>query len=164
MRRRSGSTLVETAMWIPIIMLLLMGMVELARVSYTYYTLQKILYTLGRFVGTQQGLNFCDESSEQLQAAINYALRGAPGDAELILPELQADMIQIRVERRNPESDELEECECSSTGCDAAQGGLAPDYLVVSLPDGYPIRLNIPRLLTDPIPLRPVVRIPFGGT
>jgi len=157
--------MVEAALWVPILMMFLFGMLELARVSYTYYTVHKILYTLGRFVGTQQAMNLCSEDDERVQAAINYALRGGPGENdELILPGLQPDMIEIRIERRNPESEELEECECSDTGCDAAQGGLPPDYIVVRIPDGYPIQLNIPRLLGDPIPLRPVVRVPYGGT
>ena len=52
--------MLETAMYLPILVALLTGIIELARVSYTYYTLHKILYAVGRYVGTQQGVNFCD--------------------------------------------------------------------------------------------------------
>ncbi len=151
-------------MWIPILLILLVGMVELARVSYTYYTLNKILYSMARYLGTRQGLNFCDTSSEAIETAKNYVLRGSPDATEGILPGLTSDMVEIRIERRNPESDELELCECSDAGCDTSVGGLTPDYMVISIPDGYPIRLNIPTLQLDPIPLRPRVRVPFGGT
>ena len=60
MTRRRSSNLLEAGMWLPIMVLLLYGTVELARVSYTYYTLHKMLYTLARLVGTQQGVNFCE--------------------------------------------------------------------------------------------------------
>jgi hypothetical protein len=161
---RSGSSLVEAAMWIPILVIMLVSMVELARVSYTYYTLNKILYSMARYLGTQQGLNLCDTSSEPVETAKQYILRGSPEATEAILPGLQSDMIEIRMERRNPDSLELEPCECSDAGCDASLGGLAPDYLVISIPDGYPIQLNIPTLQLEPIPLRPQVRVPYGGT
>ncbi|MBK5295445.1 MAG: pilus assembly protein [Acidobacteriia bacterium] len=161
---RVGSSMVEAAMWIPILVIMLVGMVELARVSYTYYTLNKILYTMARYLGTQQGLNFCDTGSESIETAKQYVLRGSPEATEAILPNLTSDMIEIRIERRNPDSGELEVCECSDAGCDASVGGLAPDYLVISIPDGYPIRLNIPTLQLEPVPLRPQVRVPYGGT
>ena len=49
-------------MFVPLLVLLLMGMTELARLTYTYYTLHKILYNLARYVGTQQGVDFCGGS------------------------------------------------------------------------------------------------------
>ena len=163
-RRRNGSTMLEAALWLPILFGILMGTVELARVSYTYYTLHKILYTLARYVGTQSGINFCDSTDATLVAAKQLALRGSPDDsAPALLPGLEAGQIEVRLERLNAETGALEQCDCSATGCDRSVGGLSPEWIVVSLPDGYPIQLSIPKLTLDAIALRPVIRVPHGG-
>lgn len=155
-------------MWVPILVSLLFGAVELARLSYTYFTLHKILYTVARFVGTQQGVNFCDSADQIITDAKNLAINGGlepdANTGQALIQGLTADQIAIRIERFNVESGQLEECQCSDTGCDAAAGGLAPDFIVVSMPDGFPIRLVFPGLNLDPITLRPQIRIPYGGT
>lgn len=157
--------MLETAMYLPVLFLLLFGMIELAKVSYVYYTLHKVMYTVARYAGTQQGVNFCDDTDGLVEAAKNYALTGTTdGSAESFLPALTADQIEVRIERYTSLTGELGECECGSTGCDTATGGQAPDFIVVSIPEGYPFRLNIPTLLIDPIPLRPRIRVPFQGT
>src|SRR6185312_3752268 len=78
MRRggRNGGVLMETVIFTPFLIMLLVGMISLGQVTYTYYALQKILYTLARYVGTQQGVDFCDDSDATVQAAKNYALTG----------------------------------------------------------------------------------------
>ncbi|MFN7921208.1 MAG: TadE/TadG family type IV pilus assembly protein [Bryobacteraceae bacterium] len=162
---RRGSLMMENALWVPILVALLFGMAELARVSYTYYTLHKILYGIARLAGTQQGVNFCDGSDATVTNIKNFVLNGSIDDgAQPILTGLSSDQIDIRIERYVADSDSLEQCDCSDTGCDAAQGGGAPDYIAVSIPDGYPIRLSFPGLTLDPIPLRPMVRVPYGGS
>jgi hypothetical protein len=164
MTRRRGNSLLETAMFVPVLMLLLVGMVEFARVTYTYYTLHKTLYTLARYLGTRQGANLCDDGDAEVASAKEYALTGATdGTAEPFLRGLTTDMIQVRVERAAGES-AIAECECSVTGCDAGQGGRPPDFLVVSIPDGYSVRLSFPYMTGETILLRPTVRVPFGGT
>lgn len=161
--RRRGSTLLETALYLPMLFSLLIGMVELARVSYTYFTLQKILYALGRYASSQPGVNFCDSSDATLVEAKNFALTGSiDGSGQPLLPNLTAEQIQVRVERVSADTGEVGECECSITGCDSAAGGLSPNFIVVSIPDGYSIRLNLPLILNDAIPLRPSIRIPVG--
>ena len=60
MNRRKGGALLETVMLMPLLLSLLIGTVELARVFYTYYMLEKVMYDLARYIGTQQGVNFCD--------------------------------------------------------------------------------------------------------
>ncbi|MBI3683615.1 MAG: pilus assembly protein [Acidobacteria bacterium] len=167
MKRRSqlGSILLENAMYLPILLLLLLGMIEIGRVTYTFYTLQKILYTVARYAGTQQGVNFCDDADTTVQAAKTFALTGATdGSGEPYISNLAAEQIQVRIERFTSASGEIGECECSDTGCDTANGGSGPDYIVVSIPDGYSVRLLIPQLPVDPIPLRPRVRVPYQGT
>lgn len=162
---RRGSALIETAMFVPLLALLLFGMVELARITYIYYTLEKILYTAARFVGTQQGVNFCDDSDTVVQGAKNFAISGGTdGSAEPILSGLSASMLQVRLERYSADTQELGECECSLTGCDMSAGGRSPDWIVVSVPDGYAVRVNIPYLIAEPILFRPRIRVPFGGT
>jgi hypothetical protein len=144
----------------------LMGTFELGRVTITYYQLKKILYTVARHAGTQRGVNFCDGSDPALAAVKAFAVTGTEdGSTDPILPGLAADQISIRLERYNAATDTVAECDCSATssGCDAASGAPAPDYLVVSIPEGYPITLRIPNTLSDPILLKPVVRVPFGG-
>ena len=150
-------------MWIPILIALLVGMVQLARVSFTYFTLHKVLYNTARLVGTAQ-VNLCADDTS-ITTMKEFALNGGTtAENGPIIPNLTADQIQIRLERIDPDSGALQECDCSSTGCDTAAGGAPPDYVVVSLTEGYPITLTFPQLTLEPIPLRPQVRVPFGGS
>lgn len=162
-RNRRGAVLFETAMWVPIMVLLLMGMVELARFTYTYYALHKMMYTIARLVGTGLGTNFCS-TQNTVQDTITFALNGGNLDGQPVVQSLQANQIEVRIERYDAASGELSVCDCSANGCDTEAGGRPPDYVVVSIPDGYPMRLNIPGLNLDPIPMRPQVRVPYGGT
>jgi uncharacterized membrane protein len=164
---RGGSAMLETALWAPLLILFMMGTVELGRVYYTYHTIQKALYNVARLLGTQQGINFCDTTDTVYSNALAFALTGtSDSTADPLIPGLTADMINVRLERYVPETATLTECTCTleANGCDAGQGGLAPQYIVVSIPDGYSIQLRIPTLVNDPILLRPQVRVPFGGT
>ncbi len=166
MRRRTqrGSSLVEGALFIPFLILLLLGMMEFGRVVYTYYQLQKTMYAFARFAGTQQAINFCETNGAPYQQALAVALTGT-GEltATPLIGGLEASNIRVRIERYNPNNDSLEECDCSSTGCDPTQGGGQPNYIFVDLANGYPYSFRIPGIQTDPILLRPSVRIPFGG-
>jgi Flp pilus assembly protein TadG len=163
--KTKGSAMIETAMMMPMLILLLVGMTELARITYTYYTLQKTMYTLARYLATQQGVNFCDDSDSTIIAAKSFAINGTTDStAQSTLANLTPDMIQIRAERYSADTQELAQCDCSITGCDAGVGGTAPDFIVVSVPDGYAIKPNIPYLVSEPILFKPHVRVPFGGT
>ena len=163
-RRQRGNTLLETMLFLPILFMLLFGMVEFARITWTYFTLQKILYTVGRYAATQPAVNFCDDADVILTDAKNLATRGA-GDAtgDPLLPALTADLISVRLERVQADSAGLGDCECSATGCDNAQGGRGPDFVVVSVTDGYTVRTNIPFVPSETFLLRPVVRVPYGA-
>ena len=162
---RRGNTVLEAAMFIPIIVLLTVGMEQIGKITYTYYTLRKTLYTAARYVGTQQGVNFCDAGDPAITAAKYVALTGTTDNtAPSFITDLTADMIQVQVERYDPDSATLGVCECSTSGCDASAGGGPPDFVVVSIPDGYPVTPRIPFLTLDPIPLKPFVKVPFGGT
>ena len=166
MRRQTqrGNTLLESVLLVPILFMLLFGMVEFARLSWTFFTLQKMMYTVGRYAATQPAVNFCDDADPVLTDAKNLATRGV-GDAagDLLLPSLTPDLIQIRLERVQSDTAALGDCECSATGCDNAQGGRGPDFVVVSVPDGYSVRTNIPFVPSETFLLRPVVRVPYGA-
>jgi hypothetical protein len=165
MRNRRGSVIVEAAMLIPVMIYLFLGIVEFARVGYTYFTAQKMLYTFARYVGTQQGVNLCDVSDQGVIQAKNLAITGTTDNSQdPIIPGLSADSITLRVERLDPDSGEVTECDCSATGCDAGQGGRAPDFISARFSSGVSVQLRIPLLPTDPIILRPQVRVPYGGT
>jgi hypothetical protein len=165
MNRRRGGALLETAIFLPIILALLIGTVELARVTYTYYMLQKMMLNLARYLGTQQGVNFCDSQDATVQAAINYALTGATDSSDNpIIPGLTPAMFQVSTERFDPSGQQLMACECSAAGCDAAQGGLPPGFIVVSLTNGYPVRPLFWGFTAEMFPLRPSVRVLYGGT
>lgn len=164
--KRRGNALLETALFLPMLLTLLVGMVQLGRITFTYYALRKTLYSVARYAGTQQGVNFCDTADATLEAAKRFALTGRTEDgaAPPFIPGLTADMISVRIERYSRDTGDLGECDCSATGCDASLGGQPPDFIVVSIPNGYEVRPRIPLVTLDPIPLRPEVRVPYGGT
>jgi len=165
LRRPCGSALLEVALLLPILFTLLVGLVQIGKITYVYYTLRKTLYTVARYVATQQAVNFCDSEDATVVAAKNFALTGYTEEGgESMLPALTPEMIEVRIERYTAQTGELGECQCTASGCDASNGGQPPDYIVVLIPNGYEVRPRIPLLRLDPIPLRPEVRVPYGGT
>lgn len=168
MRRRlvqRGNSLLEAVLFLPVLIMLLWGLIEFGRITYTFYTLHKMLQTVAHYTAQQPGLNFCDESDVQLVQAKTLALRGAGDSAGAdIITNLTADQIRIRLERVDPDTSQLSECDCSATGCDIAQGGRNPDFIVVSFTDGFLMRPNIPFFnAAETFALRPLVRMPVGG-
>jgi len=160
--RRRGNMILEAALWIPILTLLLVGMVQFGKITYTYYSLKKTLYSAARLLSVQQGVNFCDEADASIAAAKNFAVTGTTdGSADPHIAGFSADMIQIQMECYDADSGGLGDCNTSA--CDSVAGPPRPDFIVVSIPDGYPMQPRIPFLLLDPIPLRPSVRVPYGG-
>jgi len=162
--KRRGGILVETALMLPIMLALLIGTVDLGQLAYTYYMLQKTVYTMARFLGTRQGVNFCNAGDPNIQAAIDYALTGSTDSADNpIISGLTPAMFQIRIERYDPVAGQLAVCDCSASGCDASQGGLPPDFIVVSLAN-YTVQPAFWGFVSPQFSLRPSVRVPYGGT
>ena len=163
-----GGAMVEAGMWGPILVLLMVGMFWIGSITYTYYTLRKTLWTAGNYVASQQGVDFCNAGDPAVSGAINLALTGTGVDAgtDPILPNLTSDMISMSIERLDPTSGLPTPCSCAITGCDTNQGGGEPDFVVVTIPGGYPILPASSRgvALSGPIFLSPTVRVPFGGT
>jgi len=167
MRRnsRSGNTVLEAALFIPILVTLLVSVEQLGKLTYTYYSIKKALYSAARYIGTQQGVNFCDAADPSILAGLNFALTGTTdGSANPLVTGLTPDMLLVSIERYSAADQTLSACDCSATGCDTAAGGTAPDFIVVSIPEGYAMRPLIPFLTLDPILLKPQVKVPFTGT
>jgi hypothetical protein len=162
-RRQGGNMIMEAALFLPIMFLLIVGMLRIAEITYLYYSIKKALYTTATFLANQQGVDFCSDSTGLVAAAKNFGLTGTTdGSAESFLPQLTVDMIDIATECYDSSTAAVSACVSS---CDGAAANVAqPDYIVVSIPDGYGVNPRLPYILNDTIPLRPFVRVPFGGS
>lgn len=163
---RRGNAVLELAMLIPVIVLLLVGMAQIAKITYLYYTLRKTVYSIGMYLSSRQGVNFCDSNDPTVVAAISFGLTGTTDNSQPVFVNgLTPDMISITPEKFDRLAQTLSVCSCSVAGCDAAAGGSAPDYIVVSIPNGFQIQPRIPLVpIMDPILLKPAVKVPYGGT
>ncbi len=160
---RRGATAVETAMFIPILLLFIVGMVQVGKITYLYYTLKKTLYSLAMTLAAQQSVDFCGDSTGVIASTINLSLTGTlDGSGAALVPNLTPDMINVQTECYDPVQQTVGACFLNT--CDPVAGGPPPDFVVVSINGGYLVQPRIPFLTLDPIPLVPQVRVPFGGT
>ncbi|HXJ42514.1 MAG TPA: TadE family protein [Bryobacteraceae bacterium] len=165
MRRfsRRGSMMIEAAMMVPVIVLLLVGMVQIARITYVYVELRKVVYSVASYLSTQQGVDFCNPTDLNIAAAVNFGLTGTTDNTQpVFITGLTPEMIQIVPQRYDSLTQTIGTCSCSINGCDVAAGGGAPNYITVAI-SGYSIQPRIPLLAIDPIPLRPQVKVHYGG-
>src|SRR5512146_1694781 len=101
--RRRGNSIMEVGMWMPFILLLLVGMVQIGKITYVYYTVKKVLYSIGMQISTAQGVNFCDVEDPIILAAKNYGLSGTVEEgAAALLPTLTPDLIDVTTECVDP--------------------------------------------------------------
>lgn len=161
-RRTRGNMILEAALWIPVLVLLVVGMIQFGKITYVYYTLRKVVYSAARYISVQQGTNFCDPADPNIQAALNFAVTDQTTGQPLI-NTLTADMLSITTECADPNNPGVLGA-CNTSGCGGAAGAQRPDYVVVTIPSGYPVTFRIPYLNPVPILLRPSVAVPFGGT
>jgi hypothetical protein len=154
---------VEVAMWMPVLLLLIAGVIQFGKITYLYYTLRKIEYTVARSVSIGNGVNFCPDATDTLiQGAIEFALTGtSDGSGPPLVSNLTPGMISVTTECIDPATGLPGPCD--SSGCDGAAGAHRPDYVVVTIPDGYPVQPRIPFILLNSFPLKPTVAVPFGG-
>jgi TadE-like protein len=162
MRRRTrGNAVLEVALWLPILFLLTVGTIRLAKITYLYYSLNKIVYNVARQISVDQGLNFCDPNDPTTQGAINAAITD-PNTQLPLISNLTPDMFQVTAVcldiNGNPTP-----CDLSTCGT-AISAPLAPAFVTVSIPGGYTIEPRIPYILLSPIQLTPAVTVPFGGS
>jgi hypothetical protein len=137
-------------------------MIQFGKITYVYYTLKKVVYSAARYIAVQQGTNFCDPADPNIQAAISFAITDQTTGQPLI-NALTADMLSITTECADPNNPNALGA-CDTSGCNGAASAQRPDYVVVSIPSGYPVTFRIPLLTPVPISLTPSVAIPFGGT
>jgi Flp pilus assembly protein TadG len=162
-RGRRGNMVLEAAMWMPVFFLLISGIIQFGKITYLYYTLRKIEYTIARSVSIESGVNFCPDASDPIiQGAIEFALTGTTdGSGPPLVENLTAGMISVTTECVDPATGLPGACDTS--GCDGAVGAQRPDYVVVAIPDGYQVQLRIPYILLSPFQFKPTVAVPFGG-
>jgi Flp pilus assembly protein TadG len=159
-RGRSGNAVIETAMWMPILFLLIVGMIQFGKLTYLDYVLNKIVYSAARNIATGQNLNFCDPADPATVAAVTSAIND-PGTGAPLSGNLTADMLVVTTQ-----------CvdttgvigACDTTGCQGVTGAQRPDFVTVAITGGYTFPIRIPYINLDPILLRPSVTAPFGGS
>ena len=153
----------EAAMWMPVLFLLISGIIQFGKITYLYYTLRKLEYGIARTVAIASGVNFCPDAGDPvIQGAIDFALTGtSDGSGTPLVLNLTPGMISVTTECTDPGTGLPGPCD--SSGCDGAAGAQRPDYVVVTIPDGYPVQLRIPFLQLAPFQFKPTVAVPFGG-
>ena len=162
MRRRSGNMLIEAALWIPIMVLLIVGMVQVGKITYLYYSLKKNVYSAARYLSLQQGVNFCDLANDpNVAAALNLAVTGTTdASGTPLITNFTTDMMQVTTQCVDPASGVPGPCDTG--GC--PEVSQRPDYILISMPNGYLVQPRIPIVTLPVIPLRPYALVPFGGT
>jgi hypothetical protein len=165
-KSQSGQAVVELAFQIPLMLLLLFGVFQIARVFYTYHTLQKALRGGAGFVARSANVNYCVSEDATLTAARNFVVFGnlQPTESGLpVVPGLAPDMIQILPERSG--TDGVTSCPCEDVAehCNVSSGGRAPDFVVVNLGSGFPMTVTFPFVNLSTINLRVSVRMPVTG-
>lgn len=165
--RQRGQAAVELALLLPILMLLLFGVVQLARVYYVYHTLHKAVRAGAGFIAHSSDVNYCAEQNETFLDARNYVVYGnLEGRGDPVVNGLTPEMIQIIPERADSDTLTIEQCPCSEDGasCDIATAGRAPDYVVVNFGEaGFPVDVRFPFVALGSIPLHVSVRMAVTG-
>src|SRR5262249_31451837 len=159
MRRRAhGNMVIEAAIFIPVMVLLLVGMVQFGKITYQYYVIKKIVYGAARQISVQPGINFCDVANDAIaQAALAFAVNDPSGAP--IISNLTTAQFQIATFCA-PSDTTLAPGPCDQSGCPTV--AQRPSYVQVSIPAGYTVRPRILYVELPPLELRPVATVPFG--
>jgi Flp pilus assembly protein TadG len=163
-RSRRGSTVLEVAIFLPVLVMLLVGMYQIAQLTYTYYTLRKAVYAVATYLSTQQGVNFCNNPSDPtISAAINFGLTGTTDASQpVVVAGLTSGMIVVTPESYDPVAQTTSVYD--TTVC-AGGDTVPPDYITVSITNGLTVQPAIPFFSTiQPFALSPQVKVPYGGT
>jgi Flp pilus assembly protein TadG len=157
---RRGNAVLETAMWMPILFLLIVGIIQFGKLTYLDYVLNKIVYSAARNLATAQNVNFCDPQDAVTAAAINDAIND-PATGNPLIANLTADMLVVTTQCVDSTG---AIGACDTTGCQGVAGPQRPDFVNVAIPGGYLFPIRIPFINLDPIALRPSATSPFGGS
>ena len=166
MRSDGGQAAMEMALLVPLLMLLLFGAFQIARLFYVYQTLQKALRGGAGFLARSTGVNYCNLDDPALTDARNFIVFGnLQGTGTPVVQGLPPEMIQILPERAAADSTTVTECLCAeeSASCDTDAGGSPPDFVVLNLGDGFPVDVPFPYVRLGTIRLKVSVRMPVTG-
>jgi len=161
-----GQAALELVFQIPLMLVILFGCVQLARVFYLYHTMQKALRGGAALIARSVNVNYCSPADVTLTSARNYMVYGnLQGEGTPLLPGFTPDIIQIFPERVVTGTTTVEACTCTgdTDGCDVSSGGRAPDFVVVNLGDGFPLPVPFPFVSLGTINLKVSVRMPVTG-
>jgi len=154
-------------------LLILAGAVQLARVFYTYHTLQKAMQGGAALLARATNVNYCNAEDPALVSARNFMVYG--NLQGLGIPVVQTtlcdgsclqNLIQILPERRDGVSTSVNDCMCATDdadSCEISGVGRAPDFIVVNLNGGYPLQLPFAFVNLATVNLRVSVRMPVTG-
>ena len=146
--------------------MILAGGIHLARVFYTYHTLEKALRGGAGLLARTSNVNYCDAGNTAITGAKNFIVYGnLQGEGTAIVPNL-ADFIQILPERQDSTSTSVNACPCGTADpddCDVSSGGRAPDFIVVNLGSGYPLAFPFAYISLTTLNLKVSVRMPVTG-
>lgn len=162
-----GQSSFEMAFLVPLLMLLLFGVFQVARVFYTYHTLQKAVRGGAGLLARSSGVNYCDVGDPNLLAVQNFIVFGnLQGVGSPVVQGLTPELIQIFPERILSGSTSVAACLCTSDtdSCDITQGGRPPDFVTINFgPAGFPVLVPFPFTNFGSVPLKPSVRMPVTG-
>jgi hypothetical protein len=148
---------IEAAMLIPILLLCIVGSVQFGKVTFTYFTLKKMVWAAGRQLATQQGVNYCDLADDpKVLAATALALNDATGAP--IVENLTA--LQFDAQCSDGDGGTTP---CDTSSCETLSLSPRPDYVLVTIPSGYAATIRIPFLNPVQITLAPSALVPTGG-
>lgn len=161
-----GQAAAELAFMIPLLLMMLFGTFQLARVFYVYHTLQKAMRGGAGLLARSGNINYCDAADPAILDAKNFIVYGnLQGTGEAVVRGLTPDLIQIFPERVAAGTSAVSECLCGEEdSCDLSAGGRAPDYVTLSLGSGFPLELPFPGSAFSTINLRVSVRMPVTGS
>jgi hypothetical protein len=159
---------VELAFQIPLIMVILFGAVEVARIFYVYHALQKAVRSGAALLARSTNVEYCNPTDLTMTDVRNFIVYGnLQGQGAPVVQGLTPDMIQIFPERdATADGAGVVACACTedAEGCDLSQGGRAPDFIVINLgSDGFPLAVPFPYVNLGAVNLRVSVRMPVTG-
>jgi hypothetical protein len=153
-------------------LILLFGVVEIARVFYMYHALQKALRGGAAMIARSPNVNYCEPADPGLTDARNFIVYGnLQGQGTSVIPGLTTDMIQILPERIVAGTTGVIACTCSEEredppdpqNCNPLAGARPADFVVFNLGSGFPLALPFPYVSFGSINLNVSVRMPVTG-
>ena len=150
---------------IPLLMMLMFGAFQIARVFYVYQALQKSLRGGAGLLARSTNENYCDPTDQALLDARNFMVYGnIQGSGTPVVNGLTIDAIQIFPERVPEGTSAVNQCSCGDAdSCDVLAGGRAPDFITVNLGNGFPLEVPFPFVRFSTLNLRASVRMPVTG-